>query len=261
MTHCAVSPLCSCTLGLALCSLPLFLTSCGEDNPADGKNPPGESPGKAAQNSPSAPFVVIPDLLAAPSPAVEAGPTETSPGLRQQKFIAPLRDAYERMDPTRDGWSSEAFSAAAKEQLSLLEKLLGNPRELQVAPLKELAVREVSTTSLRPANLPVAFSDDRFVVRRSNTANDSRATGVDALATNLNILRSGKGTIEPHMKIFRVFPAEENTAGCLVLVDILKTDGTSRTQINATWSCKWRLAPGQPPLLSSIVLTSYEEII
>ncbi len=261
MIHRAISSLCSCTLGLALWSLPLFLTSCDDDNPADGKNPPGDSPGKAAQNSPS-PFNAnaMPDLPAAPSPAMEAGPTETSPGLRQQKFIAPLRDAYERMDPARDGWSSEAFSAAAKKQLSLLEKLLGNPRELQATSLETLAVREVSTTILRPANLPVAFSDDRFVVRRSSRAGDSRATGVDALAANLHTLRSGKGPIEPHMKIFRVFPAEENTAGCLVLVDILKTDGTSRTQINATWSCKWRLTPDQPPLLSSIVLTSYEEI-
>ena len=127
MIHRAISSLCSCTLGLALWSLPLFLTSCDNDNPADGKNPPGDSPGKAAQNSLS-PFNVIPDLPAAPSPAMEAGPAETSPGLRQQKFIAPLRDAYERMDPARDGWSSEAFSAAAKEQLSLLEKLLENPR-------------------------------------------------------------------------------------------------------------------------------------
>ena len=40
----------------------------------------------------------------------------TAPGVTEAKFIGPLADAYARIDPNRDGWESEAFSARAASQ-------------------------------------------------------------------------------------------------------------------------------------------------
>ena len=201
-----------------------------------------------------------PNPVIPPSPAVKAGPAETAPGLGQGNLIAPLRDAYERMDPGKDGWASEAFSASASEQLYLLEDLLGGPDDITAASLGELAVAEVSTTALRPENLSLTFDDGRFLVRRPPALPGHNTPGIAALAATLNKLRPEEGSIDPHMKIFRVFPGEKGTAQCLVLVDILNHSGQSRTQINATWSCNWRLSPDQSPVLTSIALTRYEEI-
>ncbi|SVC09827.1 uncharacterized protein METZ01_LOCUS262681, partial [marine metagenome] len=47
----------------------------------------------------------------ATAPVVEG--IQTAPGLDQTTFVAPLTDAYKRIDPIEDGWDSEAFSAAA----------------------------------------------------------------------------------------------------------------------------------------------------
>jgi len=55
---------------------------------------------------------------------------QTAPGLEQTTFIAPLTDAYKRIDPIEDGWDSEAFSAAATKQLKLLAKKLSVPSRL-----------------------------------------------------------------------------------------------------------------------------------
>ena len=256
----------SCTHGLGLLlGLAILFTACKENDGNSGNEtvpPVGQPPhpDKGAAQAPPTSSGATPNPVIPPSPAVKAGPAETAPGLGQGNFIAPLRDAYERMDPGKDGWASEAFSASAKEQLHLLEDLLGGPDDIKAASLEELAVADVSTTPLRPDDLPATFDDGRFLVRRAGALTGKKTSGAAALAASLNKLRPGKGSIDPHMKIFRVFPGETGAAGCLVLVDILRLTGQSRTQINAIWSCKWSLSPDQLPLLTSIALTRYEEI-
>ena len=252
------------TRNLGLFALAILLTACGEKgrNPENETVPPKEQSSRPDESSivPSAPSIATPDPLLPPSPALKAGPTKTAPGLGEGNLIAPLRDAYERMDPSKDGWASEAFSAAAGEQLYLLQDLLGGPVDIQAGALGELAVADVSTTPLRPENLSLTFDDGRFLVRRPPALPDNNTSGIAALADTLNKLRPDEGSIDPHMKIFRVFPGEKGTANCLVLVDILNHGEQSRTQINATWSCTWRISPDQPPILTSIALTKYEEI-
>ena len=256
----------SCTHGLGLLlGMAILFSACNENDGNSGNEPAPPvrqppQPDKGAAQAPPSSSDATPNPVIPPSPAVKAGPAETAPGLGQGTLIAPLRDAYERMDPGKDGWASEAFSASASEQLHLLEDLLGGPDDITAASLGELAVAEVSTTALRPENLSLTFDDGRFLVRRPPALPGHNTPGIAALAATLNKLRPEEGSIDPHMKIFRVFPGEKGTAQCLVLVDILNHSGQSRTQINATWSCNWRLSPDQSPVLTSIALTRYEEI-
>ena len=256
----AITPFYSCTLGLALCSLITFLASCGEGDLGDENTPLEGSSENLGETSPPYPSAPIPESLPTANPAAKTGTMETSPGLRQKKFIAPLQDAYERMDPSKDGWASETFSAAAKDQLHKLEDLLASPRAIQDSQLNSLTITAVSSTRLRPDNLAASFDDDRFSIRQADLDSEARTVGAKELASSLNALRASGGSTEPHMKIFRVFPGKDNTARCLVLVDILQVEEDSRTQINATWSCEWKLADGQEPLLAAIELTDYEEI-
>ena len=104
----AIILLFSCTLGLALCSLTSFLSSCSDGDLGDENAALEGSSENLGEASPTYPSPPIPESLPTPSPAAKAGTMETSPGLRQKKFIAPLQDAYERMDPSKDGWASEA---------------------------------------------------------------------------------------------------------------------------------------------------------
>ena len=247
----------------------LLFAGCQEKPASDSTAtlPPKPSPLQSGETHPVPPqatTVATPSPVLPPSPAIQAGPSETAPGLDRRNLIGPLRDAYDRMDPVKDGWESEAFSAAAKKKLSLLQGLLTAKEPITAESLAGLATAEVSATPLRPDQLSVVFEDNRLSVRRSlaPSASSTSITGHEALATNLNQLRFPEAIAEPHLKIVRVFPEGEDSARCEVLVDLGANSPNSRTQINATWSCRWKLTgEGASPLLVAIEVTRYEEII
>ena len=247
----------------------LLFAGCQEKPASDSTAtlPPKPSPLQSGETHPVPPqatTVATPSPVLPPSPAIQAGPSETAPGLDRRNLIGPLRDAYDRMDPVKDGWESEAFSAAAKKKLSLLQGLLTAKEPITAESLAGLATTEVSATPLRPDQLSVVFEDNRLSVRRSlaPSASSTSIIGHEALATNLNQLRFPEAIAEPHLKIVRVFPEGEDSARCEVLVDLGANSPNSRTQINATWSCRWKLTgEGASPLLVAIEVTRYEEII
>ena len=247
----------------------LLFAGCQEKPASDSTAtlPPKPSPLQSGETHPVPPqatTVATPSPVLPPSPAIQAGPSETAPGLDRRNLIGPLRDAYDRMDPVKDGWESEAFSAAAKKKLSLLQGLLTAKEPITAESLAGLATTEVSATPLRPDQLSVVFEDNRLSVRRSlaPSASSTSIIGHEGLATNLNQLRFPEAIAEPHLKIVRVFPEGEDSARCEVLVDLGANSPNSRTQINATWSCRWKLTgEGASPLLVAIEVTRYEEII
>ena len=247
----------------------LLFAGCQEKPASDSTAtlPPKPSPLQSGETHPVPPqatTVATPSPVLPPSPAIQDGPSETAPGLDRRNLIGPLRDAYDRMDPVKDGWESEAFSAAAKKKLSLLQGLLTAKEPITAESLAGLATAEVSATPLRPDQLSVVFEDNRLSVRRSlaPSASSTSIIGHEALATNLNQLRFPEAIAEPHLKIVRVFPEGEDSARCEVLVDLGANSPNSRTQINATWSCRWKLTgEGASPLLVAIEVTRYEEII
>ncbi len=258
-------PRLSCPLCLAI-----LLISCTEQDKNSGSDsdPDNRPPSQANKNQTSSAAlshssnIATPSPLLPPSPAVKAGPSETAPGLGQEAFIAPLRDAYDRMDPLKDGWQSEAFSAAAKKQLLKIQELLAQGEPIVASDLQDLAVRDVLSTSLRPDQLREDFAGERLRVLRASTPPPARSEGLESLSANLNQLRQQGSTVEPHLKIFRVVPESPTSAACEVLFDLASQQDSSRNQINATWTCKWELSPGDtPPMLSSIEVSKYEEII
>ena len=75
-------------------------------------------------------------------PVVEG--IQTAPGLEQTTFVAPLTDAYKRIDPIEDGWDSEAFSAAATKQLKLLAKELSTPSKLSNDSIAKFFIQDTT---------------------------------------------------------------------------------------------------------------------
>ncbi|MFN0125461.1 MAG: FG-GAP repeat domain-containing protein, partial [Verrucomicrobiales bacterium] len=199
-----------------------------------------------------------------PSPAASVPADKraaTAPALSGQNLIDPLRSAYERMDPSKDGWESEAFSEKAKKQLHHLEELLTAEGLVNPAALGDLVVESFASVPLRPASTSKVFEDGRLLVLRAFPLPDTTSPGPAALAESLNRIKSAGTTIEPHFKIYRVSRVAETAVTTSVLVDIEARSAESRRQINATWSCDWQTSPEHPPRLQTIRLEKYEEVV
>ena len=226
----------------------------GSDEPPQTAG--SEAPGKVTEKAPN-----ISQQAAQPPLPAGAGPAVTAPALAKDQFIAPLRDAYDRIDPAKDGWESEAFSAAALEKLHLLEELFVATDPINPALLKGIISESFASTPLRPETTSV-FDDGRLrVLRAAPLPLTSKVTiGPSELIAGLNQLKSTGTSTEVHLKIFRVARKGESTVTTSVLVEIGAVSSTNRRQINATWSCDWLNSPGRPVLLSAIRLTKYEEI-
>ncbi len=219
--------------------VPFALPSCGEKQ---------ENPGSATL--PSQPAAAA---LPASLPAIAPG--------QDKKFIAPLADAYERMDPIKDGWESEAFNTAAMTQLHALEALLAGKENVTPADLADLASADVSVEPLRPANAAEVFNDGRLRVLRGNGPHETHPPGLVSLAAALNALRAPTSALEPHFKIFRVERTSATSVSTSVIVDIAANGPGQRRQFNGTWSCDWLTTAGTPPVLTALRVPQFEEII
>ncbi len=218
-----------------LSGVPLALSSCGKKS---GEQAPANPPAQQAAST---------------TPAV-------APGLDLKKFIAPLKDAYDRIDPVKDGWESEAFSTQAMEQLHALERLLSAPGPVAVDKLGEIAAGTITSAPLRPDNSSKVFADDRLQVFRA-PASSTTSQGIEAFAASLNSLKSAAQVIEPHFKIFRVERTGASSVTTSVIVDIAANGPGQRRQFNGLWSCDWLTAAGEPPLMTALRVPQFEEVI
>lgn len=227
--------------------LAVLMTGCGE--------------GKFTRSEPPTPGAGRTTVVSAAHPDGSEAATGTIPVPKNSRLIAPLRDAYDRVDPTKDGWESEAFSAAAMDQLHALEALLASGRAVLAADLDPLAEAGVRSTSLRPEEMRVVFDDGRVKVERALTGGEPVMTGRESLAQGLSGLTDGATKVEPHFKLYRVERTAEDTVLTSVIVDILLQSATRRSQCNAVWECRWRTRTGEAPLLSEITPKQVEVVM
>ncbi len=206
---------------------------------------------------------VEPDSAAGAADAVATDPLPTAPGLAERTLIAPLADSYRRIDPTEDGWRSEAFSEAAGRQLKKLAKLLEHPDQLDTQRLSELTAADYSSARLRPGKLVAVFDDGALRVSRpfdgSLTGQGAEANGVEGLVKALREVMlplDGGRDIHVKFKLFQVEAASEAVATTAYLLASGVTSGGA-LQINATWRCRWTAADSPTPLLASIAVEQY----
>lgn len=233
----------------------LALVACGE------KAAPAGGGGTSTERSVPLPAGGPAESQAAAEPA--ASPAETAavaPGLDRKKYIAPLQDAYDRIDPAKDGWESEAFNSAAMEQLHALEALLVAPAPVTPETLAPLVAATITATPLRPETAASVFDDGRLRVLRA-AAPGTSVPGLAGLVEGLNGIKRLAPDIAPHFKIFRVSREGAASVTTSVIVDIAAHAPDQRRQINGVWSCRWLTADGAPPVLADVSVTQYEEVI
>ena len=249
----------SLAVGLATVLMICSFAGCAKKETTNGgalpNPPPIEKPiSDVPQPSPT---------VASETGAVEPPEIEIAPGADWTGYIGRLQDAYDRIDPIKDGWESEAFSAAALEQLHHLEPLLLSPELATEEALGSIVTASITSASLRPDDVPAIFEDSRLSVKRAPKPDRAEtASGIGAFRDQLS--RLGAGSDPEHtkikLKIFRVEPHDDGTTTSEVLCSIDSATSTGRSQINATWKCRWLTPAGAPPLLAAISVERYEEI-
>jgi len=190
------------------------------------------------------------------APVVEG--IQTAPGLEHTTFIAPLTDAYNRIDPTEDGWDSEAFSAAATKQLKLLAKKLSVPSKLSGDSISKFFVQDTSLNlQLKPATLSEFYRGAEFRIKRGDP--QSATSHVDPLVAFQSLLSTIQSTnaLQTEVKLYRVDTAQNDfTSHVLFNATGQSTEG--RKQINTEWLCDWT-TDTETPRIKRITLLSYEE--
>ena len=244
----------------------MALASCGEkpsgstagSDAAVAATPASASPTAAAA---AAAAPALPSVASVASTAVPAPPS-AAPGLDRKKFIAPLQDAYERIDPMKDGWETEAFNTEAMKQLHLLEELMMASEPVTAAGLASVVDPAMTASALRPATAGVVFDDGRLkVMRAPDGAAAAAVTGVDAFVADLNALKALGLTIAPHLKVTRVDRENDSVVATNVVIDIAIQAEQERRQLNGVWVCRWRTAADQAPVLTSVTVSQYEEVV
>ena len=186
----------------------------------------------------------------------------TAPAVGQTEFIGPLADAYERIDPDRDGWQSEAFGATAGKQLQRFGELLQQSSAIPDSRIEKVITDDFSAPSLFGATGTEVFSDQNIKVDRVETNNqwvsDQRGVGRfnelrDEFGARFSPLKSAL-----KFKVVRV----ENSTGDKQTVVYFHANGPSSaglTELTATWNVTWEVI-GNDLRIQSIRVTAHENV-
>lgn len=170
-------------------------------------------------------------------------------------------------DPTKDGWTTEAFSAEAGDFLKKLGKLVlaqPDPQELQ-----PLVGEQFSCAPLFPSDRRVVFDDGSLVVERMSASEQTvpeaeKATsysGLDGFALaikSLLVTFDGAKDVRWKFKVFRV----GHDGDSMVTQQFVSLSGRTSDSIieqNATWLIHWHVTPENKPQLESIKVTDFEQ--
>ena len=229
----------------------LCLCSCSNEKESENQTS-GENTAQPSLVADSA------DSESQPVTAIRSDSVATAPGLGSgnREYVAPLADAYSRIDPTKDGWQSEAFSEAATKELKALAKSLSNPEKLKKGELTDIFAPS-ALLSLTPASTDSVFNDDVFSVRRGSPDNSTAPLPpVEAFQSFLKPL-TPSGHLQIGVKLYKVEPAQDSVqTRVYILASGISKQG--KLQINTEWLCTWTPDTSKPKL-QSVRFLAYEE--
>ncbi len=188
-----------------------------------------------------------------------------APGLAQRDYVGPLADAYRRLDPTQDGWETEAFHERATGQLKHLAHFLEDAESATQEHLVSVVAQEFSTSGLRPAARQTRFADGNFVVERFESPGEMGGDTHHGLAGFGNAVQEfaalfqGMEEVHAKLKLYRVVPLEDRVE-TRVRCEASAHGVEGSRQVTATWKCDWVLPAQGPPLLSRVSVLQHDEV-
>lgn len=193
----------------------------------------------------------------------EAGSTQLSqlPGLEKNRFDAVVKQVAEREDPVLDGWNSERFNEASDKQFKHVAEAIADPAS---AVNETLAAPGFLATPLRPSGMEKCYDDNSIQVWRSLGDSSSSAPTLDFVGSleDLAAQFAGRNDVRSKFKTIRVDLGNGSNVDPTTRshFQISGSNEVNSIQVNAMWECTWEKQT-DPPLLKSIVVSDYEEII
>ncbi|MDA7880693.1 VCBS repeat-containing protein [Akkermansiaceae bacterium] len=164
--------------------------------------------------------------------------TSDNPALKQRRYDSDLSDSYNRIDPSKDGWDSEARGDAYGAQLKdFVHYLLDDDDETAVPS------PNFKGNLIRPTSLDTIFSQAGLSVQRGRSSGETHTLKAILPKYPAKKLKS-------KIKVTKI-----EASACEALV----TFKGSGFQVNSSWLCEW--TESNPPLLRSLAVLDYEEII
>jgi hypothetical protein len=228
-----------------------FLSGCRREGGSVAGKDTGASPGPTAAAAHTPPVATATTSAASPLAAV--------PGLEENRFDSVVRDIVERDDPIVDGWSSEKFNETADLQLKKLGEWLVAGAS---GPAPEgLVASEFRSAPLRPEKLEPTYAHASLKVLRGAVDPAAAEGGFAAAFRGLSEALAGLGDVRFKFKTVRIEPDE--TLPVTRTLSYFQVSGAAperAVQINAMWKAVWQ-SKSDPPLLETIVVSDYEEVI
>ncbi|MDZ4779077.1 MAG: VCBS repeat-containing protein [Planctomycetia bacterium] len=236
----------------------LLSSGCSKNNGSEVAQPgPAEATAKAV------PDVVSEPVIALVQNALDGEALPTAPCLDNNPLVSPLADAYKRIDPTQDGWVTEAFNDAAGKQLGILTKVLEHASVAKSDELIDLVSDSIEFEALAPSELTVIVNKTGMRVSRAKPSeNDEKSHGLKSFAEAVRVLGMQFGVNEHlHVK-FKLYTIEPGVQSSRTLIDFQADSRGEREarQVNSLWDCTWSTVGGVPRL-QSVSVRDYEEIV
>ncbi|MEM8679216.1 MAG: VCBS repeat-containing protein, partial [Planctomycetota bacterium] len=208
----------------------------------------------------------------APSPTAgravreEATAAETDPVTEQglvtvttPATTAEVEADQRRLDPTQDGWLSEAVAEDAKQALLVVLRAINDRPATAIETLTDLASDRFQAGTLRPAGRE-SYRDETLTINESVRADDAlQPTDLPSAVAPLGELMAPAHTVDPHVKVIRVEMREGtvDTSAIIELDGALPDGGLS---VRALWDCRWQRDATGRLRLQSIAVRAHTEV-
>ncbi len=199
------------------------------------------------------------------NPSARPAPvSETKSQLVSQITTAALAHVQQRqqqeralLDPTQDGWPTEAFADDAKQRLESLLSVLVADRRPEEAKVVEYLVPDKQVKRCRP-ELSAVYDDGTTRVLRPRSTDRDEMSLFAALVELLRPLQD-VGPPQCHVKVVQV-DLSGPQAETVVLYDANATNKTRSIQQTARLKCRWAASDLRNPQLIDVTCEDFEEV-
>ncbi len=239
-----------------------------------------DRPNKAATPARAIPDSKPSNALAAAAPDANSSPTAVaadiaaSPATREA-IVCPitgrkrlLADEIARVDPTVDGWDTEAFYDLINPELKTLAKLLAHPEQMDDAHLSTIVNSDFAAITIVPQQLEPPFVAGDTTILRGGPVGQPAARsasptlrGFDGWREGMKELFTPLATLGEPLVQFKIFnvTVDADRATSTAYFQATARNAERAMQLNATAYIDWRRPqPAGPWLIDTIRLADYE---
>ena len=183
----------------------------------------------------------------------------TMPGRQEHIYNLPFQTEYQRLDPVKDGWSSEALQTTALKNLKKLFDSSLNPTA--ASKVSDLLSEDFGSTALDPTTELVFKDANLHVYQAENLANLATAYSKPQFPSLLRRMSQTAAGPKSRKK-FKIISTElaENLFNTKILFEAFTRSDKGSSQVNAEWDARWRIEETDDLKLQRLALRKYQTV-